>query len=227
MNYQKTGRILGMLFLLIVLIGAGGLSQRGLSTSLVADPDFLDLVNEQAFAMRISILADVLASAIGIFIAVFLYPLLKKHYGGIAIAYLALWVLQSAIAFIGDISHLSLISLSQEYTTTSAMDNGYHSTIGSMLVEDYFWSHFLSLIIYATGAWLLYFVLLKVKLVPQWLALWGMLAVTIVFTVTWLQIFDQSVSFNFYLQNGVFMICFIIWLLIKGFKNPIEPAYDH
>ncbi len=72
MNYQKTGRILGMLFLLILIVGAGGLSQRGLSTSLVADPDFLDLVYEQAFAMRISIFADVLASGIGITIADFL-----------------------------------------------------------------------------------------------------------------------------------------------------------
>ena len=220
MNYQKTGRVVGLLFLMIFVVGVASLNLRGLSTSLMDSSTFLSDVHEAAPQMRWSVFLDVVAGALGIAIAIVVYPLLKSHHRSLALAYLGIWILQAVIALVGDISHLSLLSLSKDFISQGAEAPHYYTILGRTLVEDYFWSHLLSLIAFSVGAWIFYYALVTYKMIPAWLGVWGMLAVTIVFTVTWLQIFDRTVSFYFYMQNGLFMLTFITWLLIKGFKSP-------
>jgi len=134
-------------------------------------------------------------------------------------AYFGLWILQFGIALVGDVSHLTLLSLSKEFANAETPDAEYFRTIGFALVEGYFWPHFLSLILFSAGAGLFYYLLFRFKLIPRFLALWGVGAVAVVHGATWAQIFDYSVSFNLYMQNGVFMLAFTGWLLVKGFRS--------
>lgn len=218
-SHKTFGRIIGALFLLTIILGACSLNLRGLSTSLAESPTFLNEVFENSLAMKIGILFDILASLVSTGIAIILFPIIKRYNQGLALWYFGLYVAFFSLILSSNINHLSLISLSEKFVKTESPDIDNFNMIGLIQIESYFSAHFLSLIIFSLAAAVLYFFLYKTKLLPRFLCVWGMLAVTIVFTSTWLQIFDYEVDFIVYAQNGVFMLFFIIWLLVKGFNS--------
>ncbi|MGB5819938.1 MAG: DUF4386 domain-containing protein [Saonia sp.] len=218
-SIKKTGRIVGLLFLFMILTGATGTYLRGLSTSLMESENFLSTVFENSMQMKVAILLDLIAGAIGVGISIALFPVLKQFKKSIAFWYFALWIIGFTITIASNITHLSLLSLSQEFVNTGIPDTGYFKTLGALKVEEYYWAHFLILILYSLGSMVLYSAFLKTRLIPRILAIWFIVSVGIVFTVSWLQIFDYSVSFMFYGQNGIHLIVLTLWLLVKGF-NP-------
>jgi len=186
---------------------------------------FYNEISTNALQMRLSVLFDILAAIISVGIAVILYPVMKDHNHKLALWYLGLYITYLAVIFISDIDRLSLISLSINLTESS--DPGNWNKLGLLLFESYIQAHFISLIIYSAASILLYYLLFLAKMVPRLIAGWGVLAVLIVFVVTWMQIFDMNVSFAFYVQNGVFMLIFIGWLLVKGFaESPLHTTRD-
>jgi len=120
---------------------------------------------------------------------------------------------------VSNIDHLSLLSLSEQFVNAKSPDIDNFNMLGLLQIESYFSVHFFSLIIFSLAAAVLYYFLYRTKLLPGFLCIWGFLAVSIVFASTWLQIFDYDVNFIVYAQNGLFMLFFTIWLLVKGFNS--------
>ncbi|WP_133248443.1 DUF4386 domain-containing protein [Flagellimonas aquimarina] len=218
---QKTGRTVGFLLLLIMALGIPSVVLRGLSTSMVTSPDFLNEIFQNSFQMRIAVLLDILTSALWLLIALLLFPIIKKYKNSFALWFFGIWLVQFAVIIFSNISHLSLLSLSKEFVIAEGADTGYFSTLGLLLIEEYFWAHFMSLMLFATAAFSLYYFLFQTKLVPRFLSVWGMVAISLVFLASWLNIFEVNTSFYFYSQNGIFMVVFMGWLIAKGF-NPNE-----
>ncbi|WP_190809095.1 DUF4386 domain-containing protein [Flagellimonas sp. S3867] len=214
---QKTGRIIGFLLLLIMLTGIPSVMFRGLSTSLVDTPDFLSQIFENATEMRVSILLDVLASALWIAVATILFPMIKRFNHKIALGFFGIWMTYFAINIFSNISHLSLLSLSQEFVASDSGNMDYFTIAGFLKIEDYFWAHFFGIMFYASAAFMFYYFLFKSRLVPRILSAWGMVAISIVFVACWLSIFDLNISFHFFSQNGFHMIILMGWLIAKGF----------
>ncbi|MDY8135637.1 DUF4386 domain-containing protein [Aquimarina sp. 2201CG5-10] len=226
-SIKKTGKIVGLLFILMFLTGATGTSLRGLSSSLIESQNLMNLIYENISQMKIAILLDFVASIIGVGISVILFPILKQQNKAVAYWYFGLWVVGFAITIVSNITHLSLISLSQEFVTTTILDTAYFNTLGVLKIEEYYWAHFFILIIFSIGAFIFYYSLFKTKLIPRFLSIWFMISVSIVFIVTWLQIFGYSVSFGFYAQNGLHLITLAFWLIIKGFNfSKTTPALE-
>ncbi len=220
---QKTGRILGFLLLLIMAVGIPSLNLRGLSTSMATDSNFLEFIHQNALEMRIGMVLDITASALWLFISIYLFPRIKNYNLGLALAFFGLWLVNFGIIIYGNISHLTLISLSEEFVKVDADNLDMLRTLGFLKIEDYFWSHFMALITYASAAFVFYYFLFKTKLVPRLLSAWGMLAISLVFIASWCNIFNIGISFYFYMQNGVHMIAFMGWLIAKGFnEHPIS-----
>ncbi|MGW9686640.1 DUF4386 domain-containing protein [Flagellimonas sp. 2504JD1-5] len=215
---QKTGRIIGFLLLLIMLSGIPSVMFRGLSTSMVNSPNFLNQIFENAMEMRVSVLLDVFASSLWVVAATLLFPLIKKFNHRLAMAFFGIWMVYFAIIIHSNISHLSLLSLSQEFVTAGVTDTTYFATAGLLKIEDYFWAHFFAIMFYASAAFMFYYFLFRTKLVPRFLSIWGMVAISIVFVACWLNIFDLNVSFHFFSQNGLHMIVLMGWLIAKGFS---------
>nr|WP_298790452.1 DUF4386 domain-containing protein [uncultured Allomuricauda sp.] len=224
---QKTGRNIGFLLLLIMLIGIPSVMFRGLSTSLPDSPNFLSQIFENAMEMRVAILLDILVCVLWVVIATIIFQLIKKFNRRLAIGFFGIWMTYSAIIIFSNISHLSLLSLSQEFVNVQVVNAEYFMIAGRLKVEDYFWAHFFGIMLYATAAFIFYYFLFKNRLVPRLLSGWGMIAISIVFVACWLNIFDLNVSFHFFSQNGIHMIVLTGWLIAKGFaKNPINPNHS-
>jgi hypothetical protein len=176
--------------------------------------------------MRIAILLDFIAALVWIVIFSLVYPVLKKRFKDMSLWYFAFgfMVIYFAIIVVSNISHLSLITLSKEFINADNPNSDYYRTLGKINVRNYYSAHFFSLITYSIGAASLFYALFKCKVVPRFLSAWGILAMMIVFGATWFQIFGYKVSFNFYMQNGLHIISFTFWLIIKGFSSKTKSA---
>ena len=216
-SHKKLGRTVGLLFLAIMIAGPFSLNLRGLSTSMFESATFYTEISANALQMRFSILLDILAALISMGIAVVLYPVMKVFNTKLALWYIGLFITYLAVIFYSDIDRLSLISLSENLAASSDPENW--NKLGLVLMKSYIQAHFISLIIYSAASMLLYYFLLITRMVPVYLAVWGLVAVLIVFIATWFQIFGVDVAFYFYIQNGVFMLVFTGWLLAKGFTD--------
>ncbi|MBT8181988.1 MAG: DUF4386 domain-containing protein [Eudoraea sp.] len=216
---KKTGRILGFLFLLTVLAGATGTAFRGLGGAEANSTEFLEDIMLHMGQMKLAISLDILASAIGVGIALFLYSFIKKYDQRLAIAYLTIAGINFTIIVVSNIIHVNLLSLSEEFAVTTAETTDHFTTLAKMLHEAYYWTHFLMLMLYSIGGSVLYYFLFRTKLVPVWLSIWGILASIVVFFGGALQLADIKVSGLLYVQKGIYILTFIIWLLVKGF-NP-------
>ncbi|SHG23367.1 DUF4386 domain-containing protein [Flagellimonas flava] len=220
---QKIGRTIGFLLLIIIALGIPSVIFRGLSSSLVNSSDFLSLVSENAMEMRIAVLLDIIVSALWIAVAAVVFPYLKKFNNQLALAYMAIWSVYFGIIIFSNISHLSLISLSQEFETMGQLNSEYFTLVGRLKVDDYFWAHFFGIMLYASAAFIFYYFLFHKRYVPRFLSLWGMIAISIVFVACWLNIFEVDISFHFFSQNGLHMIILMGWLVAKGFSEPKAP----
>jgi len=138
-----------------------------------------------------------------------------------ALTYFGIAFATFIIVAVSNVFHISLLSLGSEYTTASGTNTDYFKTLGLMGYEAYYALHFLMLVLYAVGEIVLFYFFLKTGLLPKWLVAWGILANCVVFIGGALQLFDVPVSFYLFMQNGIFVLSLIIWLLIMGFR-PIE-----
>ncbi|WP_240473027.1 DUF4386 domain-containing protein [Eudoraea adriatica] len=136
-----------------------------------------------------------------------------------AIAYLAIAGINFTIIVVSNIIHVNLLSLSEEFALTTSATNEYYTTLAKMLYDAYYWTHFLMLMMYSLGGLVLYYFLFRSKLIPGWLSIWGILASIVVFFGGALQLADIKVSGLLFVQNGIYVLTFIVWLLVKGF-NP-------
>lgn len=216
---QKSGRILGFLFLLTVLAGATGTTIRGLGGAKANSTAFLEEIMQHMGQMKLAISLDILASAIGVGIAIFLYAFIKKYDQRLANAYLAIAGINFTIIVVSNIIHVGLLSLSEEFAITTAANTDHYTTLAKILYDAYYWTHFLMLMLYSLGGSVLYFFLLKTRLIPGWLSFWGIVASIVVFFGGALQLADLKVSGLLFVQNGIYVLTFIMWLLVKGF-NP-------
>ena len=216
---KKTGRIVGILFVLIILLGATSLNYRGLGYSLLESENILGDVFEQATRMKISIVLNLVAGLLWLWIAIYLYPYIKNISRSLAMWYVILWVIQFGAALMGDIGHLSLITLSQQVHGMPQVDLVTYNTLAMVYIHEYFWGHFFSLMGYSSATFLLFIAMIRGRWLPLFIPAWGLAAMTSVFFASAVQLFDVDVSFWFYQQNGIHFIVLTLWLLVFGFRS--------
>lgn len=221
---KKLGRLAGVFLLLMVAAGIPGVLYRGLGSSMLENPELLQLIIDSSGEMRLSIFLSVSAGIMGTIFSVITYQVLKQFSSITAMLYLVFWLLQVAISLVGDVSHYIMLETAQ-YMGESNQSTQDFLPLAALGIKGYIGSHFLGLIFFSGSFVLLHSQFLRFGILPKWIAIWGMLATGTVFTVTWLQIFDQNVSFYFYQQNGLFMLTFTAVMLIRGFgKGRIETT---
>ena len=216
---KKTGRIVGILFVLIILLGATSLNFRGLGYSLLESENILGDVFEQATRMKISIVLNLVAGLLWLWIAIYLYPYIKNISRSLAMWYVILWVIQFGAALMGDMGHLSLITLSQQVHGMPQVDLVTYNTLAKVYIHEYFWGHFFSLMGYSSATFLLFIAMIRGRWLPLFIPAWGLAAMTSVFFASAVQLFDVDVSFWFYQQNGIHFIVLTLWLLVFGFRT--------
>jgi hypothetical protein len=225
MDSKKTAIIVGLLFITATVSSIMGGS---LIASVIVSPgDILNVsANEnQMIIGALLVLIDAIAVA---FIAILMFPILKKHNESLALGYVGLRGFEAVIFIVGAISTLSIVTLSRNYAA-GALDASHFQALGTLLVVVYDWTWVLGpLIFFALSTLPFYYLLYKSKLIPRWLSGWGFIGGILIIAQGLLSVFGSGnsgfsdtsiISMFLFLPIAVQEMVLAAWLIIKGFNQ--------
>ncbi|TGV04720.1 DUF4386 domain-containing protein [Flavivirga rizhaonensis] len=215
----KIGRLAGLLFLFIFTTGI--IVYQFLQGPVLFSDDFLNTTSANSNEIIISILLLFLSGITSVVIAAILLPIFKKYSITLAFLYLAFSILGFISISIDNISVLSMLELSLEYTKNGTDNSDLLNTLGTIFYKKHWWSHHLSLLISCFPVFILYYTLYVSKLIPNIISIVGVLAVILMFIEMLFSISGNSISINMLFPIGLIQLFLPLWLIFKGFNSTV------
>ncbi|MEO9486378.1 DUF4386 domain-containing protein [Ekhidna sp.] len=150
------------------------------------------------------------------FIAILLFPILKKKSESLALGYVGMRIMESILFVIYVVVLLTILSISNEYSASTIQDSS--TTIGPTLLILAKWTFDIGLgIIFTISALLLNYTLFRFALVPRWLSAWGFLGALVTMIIVLLKFYNNiHVTEVLDFIIGIQEMVFAIWLIAKG-----------
>jgi len=218
---KSIARSIGVLFLLVLVTWFTGYA---LIESVIAKPDFLNTIIGSKNTVQLGVLFELLQAAGVVSIAIMLFPIIKGYNERLAIGYLGFRIVESFMLVVIALSALLLISLSREYTSAIDPDTDYFKTLSALLYSlRGEWSQMILALFFSFSGIILHYTFYKTKLIPRFIALWGLVAALLV-------LINQLMFILFEENLGVYLgipmllneLFLGIWLLARGFNTPEE-----
>lgn len=153
--------------------------------------------------------------------AVVLLPYLRRGGEGLAHGYVAMRVLEGAVYLIAGVSTASLITLSEEYVAAGSPGGGAYQAAQAVAVGQSTWALTIHVMPYVTGAVLLYVLLYRTRLVPRFIAVWGLVAVGLLaaFNLMGADVTKLGPAVLLVVPIAVNELFLAGWLIVKGFDQ--------
>lgn len=220
---KRSSRIVGILFIL----GFSGALTASLTRPIIYTSNFLTQIaaNENQILLGVFFLIIMAVACAGIGIS--LYPILKKYNVGLAIGAVGFRIIEGVLEIIGAVFLMLLLSLSQEFVRAGTQDSSYFHTLGLLLIAGKDWvMNVPALLTWCIGALMYYAIFYQTKLVPRWLAGWGLIGASLCIVSTILVMFHLISPFG---SIQVFMnvpialqeLVLAAWLIVKGFNSSV------
>ncbi len=175
-THRKTAIIVGVLFIFAIVALFVG---QAFYNPILSSPDYLDIAYPNRITVTIGILLEFMIVITMPLIAVFLFPILKKHNEVLALGYVSFRLFEAVLLSIAQIYKLSLVKISQDYLNKGGVDASYFQNIGNSIQSVIYWvdhDGLIYLFVFGIGALILYSALYKSKLIPRWLSIWGLIS---------------------------------------------------
>ena len=215
---KKTARIVGVLFIIATVAGFLGLFFLGSLNT----PDYLINVSANGNQIIIGAIITLIMAAAIAFIPAMISPILKKYNGALALGYAVFRTIEAVTIIIGAIGMLLLLTLSQQFVMAGAPDASYFQTLGTLLQT--LVNNLISTIIFSISALILNYILYQSKLIPRWLAIWGLAGAVLHIVGGLLGMFSvvaesSSLGMVFVIPLALEEMVFAVWLIAKGFNS--------
>jgi len=222
----RTPRWLGAAF---VFQFATSLSAGLLSTSILAGSIAEVLMNvwSNPGQMRTTIVLELLTS-VGIMVMTsLLYVVLRDQNRAVARVALGLWMAEAVMLAVKSLGLYGLVAVSAGYVDAGTPTASSYETVGSAALGVSRHAADIGMLFFCLGGLLWYSLLLRSRIVPRLLALWGLVTVPLVLVATsmlvWNPTLDPSVAL--YALYVPFELVLGLWLLIRGANvAPTHPV---
>ena len=223
-TYRKTATLVGSAYLfsnITFIVGTIVMVE-----SILGSPDYLNLMSASRAQVVLGVLLSFANGLAYVGITVLLFPILKPRFESLALAYVGFRVVEFITQILADVSPLALLTLAGDIGKVGAMQE-----LGTLLLAERFWAFQMLNLIFSLSALLLYVMLLRSRLIPGFISIWGLIAAVLVLFNTVLGWFNPDLGETLGMVTGLPMLLnevFLgIWLIVRGF-NPsaavIEPA---
>ena len=225
-NYRKTALSVGVLFIIATVIGV--LGNVIFLEPILDAPDYLVRMaanDNQVILGGLLVFFSAIASAS---IAIWLYPVLRKHHEALALGSVGFRVVEGMLYILGVVGLFSLLTLSQEYGKSGASNASLFQVSGTLLLAIKKWAGQLGVIAFTMGALMYYSVFYQSRLVPRFISGWGILGAAsslaaALLTVSGLMTPFSTVFILLQLPIALQEMVLAVWLIAKGF-NPSAVA---
>ncbi|MBW7476307.1 DUF4386 domain-containing protein [Paenibacillus oenotherae] len=218
---RRTAIFLGILLIFSFVFGI--LS----SVPALEHPDYLSKLSEIEMQVYVAIFSQAAMSVVYVIITALLYPIIKEYNKSLAAGYFGFRMIGAAFLFVGIGSLLLLLWLSQGHASASQMDSAHFEIIAELLRRGRdILNHIGMILPWSIGGLILYYCLYKIRLVPRWLSIWGIvgssftLAATVILMLNVITL-TNPVYFILNTPTALFELIFAIFLIVRGF-NPVE-----
>jgi hypothetical protein len=225
--HRKTAIIVGVLFIIATAFLFIG---EAVYSPILGSPDYLDITYPNRIIVVIGILLEFVIVLAMPLLAVFLFPILRKHNEALALGYVGFRFFEAVLFGVIESKKLSLINVSRDYLNNGGMDASYFQKLGSSIQSVNEWTFMIYVLVFTVGALLLYSVLYNSKLIPRFISAWGFIAAAYLFigsVLIMVEMFtgmsDLALQLIFTVPIAVNEMVLAIWLIGKGF-NPSALA---
>ncbi|WP_416840443.1 DUF4386 domain-containing protein [Haloferax sp. DFSO52] len=220
---RNTATIVGVLFIIATVFLFIG---EFFYAPILESPAYLTITYPNRTLVVFGILLEFACVLAIPLIAMFLYPVLRKHSEVLALGYVGFRLFEAVLFVSIEINKLSLIAVSQAHLERGGADASYFQVISNTTQALNEWTFSMYLLVFTIGALMLYSVLYKSRLVPRLISVWGLLAAMLLFTGTVLIMLDVLPDISGVVLELIFALpialnemVLAIWLIVKGF-NP-------
>jgi hypothetical protein len=223
---RPTAIAVGALYVVATVAGVMAAVALG---SLALHPEALTSLVANESRMLTGAFSELVMAVTVAGIAFMLYPLLMRDARtpvrqGLAVWYLGSRLTEGAIFLVGVLGLLSLFALSRAAADSGAAAVAQYLPLSAAISAVHQYSFVLGQIVFCVGAAMLYYLLLVTKLVPRWLAVWGLVAVPLILIGKLLVPFtgdpDSVASNVLSAPMGLLEMVLAVWLLFRGFNSP-------
>jgi len=191
----------------------GGLIGFGPFTDMVNISVTMNSVADNIGRFYASIFMQIITAIVIVVLAAALYQAGKRTNKTAAVVAMGFYLLEVVILIFDQMLTFGVTELSRQYAA-----NGDIALlpIAELLLSIKDFGGAISMLPFGLGAILFYFLIMKGQVIPKWLGLWGMIAVTFIFVGWTLQAFGMSMPFVLYVPYVPWEWVAGVYLLRKG-----------
>jgi hypothetical protein len=231
-TYRTTATVVGAMYLAGFVVGIGG---EVLFQSVLSAPNHLAIVSANGMMLAIGAILWLVAVIGDAAHGVIMFPVLKPHSERIAVGYLGARIMDAVFIAVMVLFLLMQIPLGSEYLKAAAPDTFYLQALSTVSVQASQYAYQIGMSTLGIAGLMLCYTLYKAKLVPRWLAVWGLAGYAIIFVGMVSAMMGSGLALASSIPGGLWEIFIGGWLIVKGFNasafvsqaaktsNPAEP----
>ena len=219
-NSKSTGRVVGLL--LLVQLTTLILPYVLLLPVSARAGAFLDSAAPMAGTVRLSVLVLFIGGAVSLAISVIAWPTVRERQPRLGLCLLALAVMNFTLQLIENAHWLSLLSISQAYASSGAVDSETFEALGLAAHASFRWAHYSHILIVVAWLFTLFLLLYRGGLVPRAIAALGIGGALLHFIGITLPAFGgyrMPYPDLFGASLGLAILLVALWLIARGFAN--------
>ncbi len=224
-TYRTTARIVGVIYLAGMVVGIGG---NVLILSILGGPDSLSTLSASSMLLAIGAVAWLMTVVGDAAHGVLMFPVLKQHNSErLAVGYLGFRIIDAVFIAIMVLIILAQIPLGSEYLEAGASDASYLQALSAVFMQVQLDAYNIAMLILGISGLILCYSFYKSKLVPQFLAVWGLVGYAIILCGSVLEVMGFGLLSIHAIPGGLWELFIGVWLIVKGFNPPaIVPEPD-
>ena len=231
-TYRTTAIVVGVVYLAGFVVGLGG---NGLIQSILGAPDHLSTVSANSMMLAIGAILWLMAVAGDAAHGVLMFPILKQHSERIAFGYLASRIVDAVFIAVSVLFILLQIPLGSEYLKAVVPNTFYLQALSTLSIQANLYAYEIGMIALGLAGLMLNYMFYRAKLVPRWIAVWGLVGYAIIFCGMVSEVMGSGLGLVSSIPGALWEVFIGVWLIAKGFNssafvsqatrtsNPAEP----
>ena len=215
-RYRKTASVVGAVYLAGFVVGIAG---NIMIKSILDAPNHLSIISASSMTVTIGAILWLLAVIGDAGHGVLMFPILKQHSERMAIGYLAFRIVDATFIAVMVLFMLIQIPLGSEYLKAAASDASFLQALSAVSVQVSQYAYQIGMSALGVSGLILCYTLFRAKLVPGWLAVWGLVGYATILVGMLSAVMGSGLGDLSSLPGGLWEVFIGVWLIVKGFSS--------
>ena len=218
-SQRRTALTAGVVFITATVASLLG---TAIEQPVLSGTDYLTRVAGNANLVAAGGLLEFIAAGTSVGIALALYPVLRKWRAGLALGSVVFRTIEAVMYTVGAVSLLSLVPVGQQVTQAASADRAALQAMGDAVLGVRQEAILAGVFAFCVGALMYSYVFYQSRLIPRWLAGWGIVAELLLLVACVSALFSRSAVMTYtllILPIALQEMVLAVWLIARGFSS--------